>query len=137
MVVFREGHALVIGVGTYQDPQWNAPITVADAQGVADALKDPAVGAYLADQVVMLRDGETTREGVTTALKALAGRAKAEATAVIFFCGHGALGTDGEYYFGTHETAFVGGKVQAGTGLSKSELLDLLREIKAQKLLFN
>ncbi len=136
MATFTEGHAVVIGVGTYKDAQWNAPVTVADAQGVAEALNDPAVGGYPAEQVTLLRDAETTREGVTAALKGLAERAKADATAVIFFCGHGAPGTDGEYHFGTHEAVFTNSRIEAGTGLRKSELLDLLRSIKVQKLLF-
>lgn len=55
---------------------------------------------------------------------------------MIFLCGHGALGTDGVYAFATHETEFVGNKIQAGTGLTAPNLIALLRSIKAQKLLF-
>lgn len=46
MAIFPHGRALVIGVGSYQNPKWNAPITIADAQAVADALQDPAISAY-------------------------------------------------------------------------------------------
>jgi hypothetical protein len=133
---FTLGHALLIGVGTYQNSAWSAPITVADAQGLADALSDPTVSAYPPDQVTLVHDQEATCAGATTALQQLAERTTATDTVVIFFCGHGGLGTDGVYYFATHETVFVGQRIQAGTGLATPDLLALLRAISAQKLLF-
>lgn len=137
MPYFNQGHALVIGVGEYQDPDWCAPITVADAQGVVDALKDQQVSAYPSNQVAFLHDQEATCEGITTALKQLAGDVKATDTVVLFFCGHGLLGTDNEYYFATQEAVFTADdKIQADTGLKGSDLISLLRAIEAKKLLF-
>lgn len=136
MNLFTQGHALVIGVGDYQDPEWRAPITVADAQGVADALKDPLVSAYPPDQVTMLCNAQATLAGVTTALENLAQQVKRTDTVFIFFCGHGTLGDDGEYYFATQDTLFTGNQIEAGTGLSKTDLITRLRAIQAQKLLF-
>jgi hypothetical protein len=137
MATFQQGHALSIGVGTYQDPAWNAPITVADATEFAEALKDPAGGGYPAAQVELLHDAQATREGVKAALAGLAKRAKEGDTTVVYFCGHGVLGDDGLYHFTTHDTAFTPGKkAKAGTGLSAPEILELLRKVNAQKLLF-
>ena len=135
MALFTHGHALLIGVGSYQNEKWNAPVTRADAQAVADALRDPLVGGYPPEQVALLHDAAATTAGVTTALTALAARTTAQDTVLIFFCGHGALGTDGVYRFGTHDAAFAGGAISAGTGLSAPDLLALLRAIPAQKLL--
>src|SRR6266508_4668487 len=101
MHFFTHGRALIIGVGDYQDPQWTVQITVADAECVADALTDPAVGAYPPEQVQVLTGAQTTRAGVTAALTQLAHEARVTDTVVIFFCGHGALGTDGVYHFAT------------------------------------
>jgi hypothetical protein len=67
MPTFTSGHALLIGVGAYQDSRWNAPITVADATGVADALRDPTVSAYPDGQVTLLTDAQATRDGVALA----------------------------------------------------------------------
>lgn len=137
MPYFNQGHALVIGVGEYQDPDWRASITVADAQGVVDALKDAQVSAYPPNQIAFLHDQAATRDGVTTALKQLAGEVKATDTALLFFCGHGLLGTDNEYYFATQDAVFTADdKIQAGSGLKGSDLISLLRTIEAKKLLF-
>jgi hypothetical protein len=39
---FTQGHALLIGVGTYQHgPGWNVPITAADAAAVGRILPPP------------------------------------------------------------------------------------------------
>lgn len=136
MTIFTSGHALLIGVGTYQDSRWNAPITVADATGVADALRDPAVSAYPEGQVALLTDAQATCEGVTRALEQFATQVGPDDTALLFFCGHGAPGTNGAYHFAPHDAAFTAdNRIEAGTGLSRDVLLPLLRTIKTRKLL--
>jgi hypothetical protein len=137
---FQEGHALTIGVADYRDKalELPRPITVADARGVADALRDPAVAAYPPEQVGVLPDGATrvTQAEMIRALEEFAGRVGLGDTAFIFFCTHGVLGEDGEYYLTTQDTILTPGKLaKAGTGLSKTKLLDLLRAVKARKLL--
>lgn len=142
-MAFNNGHALVIGVGDYAETRLQTPktglngeaITVSDAAGVANALKNPKVCAYPPEQVTFLPDAQTTKQGITDALKQLADRTGADDTVVIFFCGHGSLGDDGQYYFGTRDVKLAGKKFAKGTGLSKPEFLDLLRSVKAQKLL--
>jgi len=141
MPQFQQGHALLIGVADYRDPglKLPKPITVADAQGVADALMNPAVAAYPPDQVYLLPNAgrRATRDELVRALEQLAKQVAPTDTAFIFFCGHGLLGEDGEYYFTTEDTALTtGNRVKAGTGLSRTNLLELLRAVKAQKLLF-
>lgn len=84
-------------------------------------------------------DGGThaTKAEVIQALEQFAGRVGSADTAFIFFCGHGVLGEDGEYYFTTQDTVLTSGNlVKAGTGLSKTKLLELLRAVKARKLIF-
>jgi hypothetical protein len=136
MAGFDQGHALVVGVGTYHNAAWNAPITVADAASFAAALQDPAVSAYPKNQVELLHDTGATRAEIRSALGRLAGRVKPEDTAIVFFCGHGLLGDDNLYYLATHDTVFTAAnRAAAGTGLSAPEILDHLRAIKSQKLL--
>jgi uncharacterized caspase-like protein len=139
MIRFNKGHALLIGVRDYRDPKLRLPIpiTIADATGIAKVLKDPAVGAYPPRQVNVVSGKKATRAGVISALTKFAARTQIDDTALVFFCGHGVLGEDGLYYFTTQDTSLTPTNlVKKGTGLSKPELIDLLRAIPAQKLLF-
>jgi uncharacterized caspase-like protein len=133
---FTQGHALLIGVGTYQhEPRLNVPITAADAEAVAAVLRDPAFCGYPDTQVKVLRDAAASRDGILAALDALAGRAGAGDTVLLFFCGHGDLGDDGDYYLTTHDTRLQGSKVISGSGVRQGELIEKLRAVKAKRLL--
>jgi hypothetical protein len=133
---FTQGHALLIGVGTYQyEPKMNVPVTAADAQAVADVLRDSAFCGYPDVQVKPLRNSAASREGILGALGALAARAGKGDTVFLFFCGHGDYGDDGGYYLTTHDTRLNNRKVVPGTGLRQSEFIEKLRAIKAKRLL--
>lgn len=133
---FEQGHALVIGVGTYQHhPEHNVPITVKDAQAVQAALLDKARCGYPPEQVRLLHDDTATRQGILDELKRLAGVVKPENTVTVFYCGHGGYGTDGSYYLTTHDTRVENNGVKAKTGVSEAELMDALRKIQARRLL--
>src|SRR5262245_58932591 len=117
---FDRGHALLIGVGTYQNtPRLNVPITADDARAVAQVLRDPRFCGYPASQVALLHDEQATSAGILAALDQLASRAGLDDTVVLFYCGHGDFGDDGEYYLTSHETRIAESKVVAGTGLSQ------------------
>jgi hypothetical protein len=138
MARFQHGQALLIGIGDYQDEGLKLPalITAADARGLADALRDPKVGAYPDSQVRLPRDAETTRDGVLAALEQFTTEVKTEDTAFIFFCGHGVLDEEGTYTFTTRDTRLTPGKKAVkGTGVSAPQFLGLLRKVKASKLL--
>jgi Caspase domain len=141
MPQFEQGHVLAIGVADYQDPdlKLSKPLTVADAKGVADALKDPGVAAYPPGQVQLIPEGGTRaiRAEVIRAFEQFAGRVGPNDTALVFYCGHGVLGEDGEYYLTTEDTVLTADcRVKQGTGLAKTKLMELLRAVKAQKVLF-
>ncbi len=56
------GHALIIGVGSYQYEPWlTVPITVADAAAVATVVHDPPFCGYPAGQVTLLTNATATR----------------------------------------------------------------------------
>jgi len=135
-MAFSQAHALVIGVGTHQNaPRINVPITVSDAKAVVEILQDGNICGYPANQVTLLHDSETTKVGILAALQALAGRVKAEDTVFFYYCGHGASGTDGNYYLVSHDARMDHDRVIAGTGLSEKELLEGLRAIPAKRVL--
>lgn len=133
---FSQGHALLIGVGTHQHcPTLNVPITVADAQAVAAVLQDAGAAGYPAGQVKLISKEGATKFGILAALDDLAARATAGQTAFVFFCGHGALGTDGNYYLVSHDVQVGGNRVVAGTAVSEAELLQKLKAIPAERVL--
>ena len=101
---FAAGHALVIGVGTHRyHPAIDEPITVEDAKAVAAVLRDGSACGYPAEQVRPLGRDDATKEGILSALDDLAAGAGPQDTVFLFYCGHGALGTDGNYYLVSHD----------------------------------
>jgi hypothetical protein len=68
-MAFTHGHALIIGVGSYQhEPRLNVPLTAADAQAVATVMRDEKHCGYPATQVTLLTNAEATRAGILAAL---------------------------------------------------------------------
>ena len=138
-MVFSSGHALVIGVGSYQNaPSLNAPLTAEDAQEVKAVLCDSRYCAYPEEQVKLLHDGSATRQAILSALDSFAQIQEGD-TFLLFYSGHGEYGEDKHYYLTTHETELVNGKVKRGSGVQEQELLEKLRAIKAKRtiLIFN
>ncbi len=135
-MTFTQGHALVIGVGSHEYvPEADVPISVDDARAVAQVLQDPRACGYPESQIQILHDEGATKAGILAALDELAQHTKPEDTVFLFYCGHGALGTDGNYYLVSNDAQREKSAVVAGTGLSEGELLDKLKAIQAQRML--
>jgi nucleoside phosphorylase len=136
MAFFTEGHALLIGIGSYQHAGYlNVPVTVRDAQAVGAVLRDPHLCDYPERQITLLHDAKATREGIISALDGLAARATESDTLLLFYGGHGDYADDGTYYLTTHDTRVVDHKAVSGTGVSQQELLEKLRNLKAKRVL--
>lgn len=137
---FTQGHALIIGVGRYQHfPSADVPIAVDDARAVVEVIKDGKFCGYPDEQVELITDSAATRSGTLAALDRLAQRAGEKDTVFLFYCGHGALGTDGNYYLVSHDFKVDSGRIVPGSGVSEIELIEKLRVLKAQRtlLIFN
>lgn len=68
MQVFSQAYALLIGIGSYAHaPQFNVPITAADAGAVAAVLRDPQSCDYPSEQVTLLSAASASRDAVLTA----------------------------------------------------------------------
>src|ERR1019366_8990674 len=52
--------ALVVGVGQFHNPRLNLKYTRNDAQSVAELLRDPTYGRFLADHVRLIADSVAT-----------------------------------------------------------------------------
>jgi hypothetical protein len=124
--LFAHGHALVIGMGA------DLPVTITDASAIADFLRDPGRCAYPAGQVQLLTGPGARRDDVLKALDRLATQVKADpdATAIVYFSGHGTETPD--YYFLPfgYNTADL-----PRTAVSGAEFTARLRAIQARKLL--
>lgn len=88
---FSYGHALLIGVGSYQRAALSVETTAADAVQLGALLCDPQCGGYPPAQVRVLSDAQATRAGMLAAFATFAQQlAQApRATAIVFFAGHG------------------------------------------------
>jgi hypothetical protein len=132
---FDQGHAILIGVGSHKYiPHLDVPISVTDAQAVAEVLRDQRYCSYPGAQVKVLSHADATAGNILDELKALAVRVKKSDTVTFFYEGHGDYGADGGYYLITHDAQAEGDKVVSGTGLSQTALLDALRSIPAERL---
>jgi len=124
--LFTHGYAVVIGMGA------DLPVTITDAQGVAALVRDPARCACPPEKLQLLTGPGARRADVLQALDKLAEQVKADpdATAVVYFSGHGTE-TPGYYFlpYG-YNTADL-----PGTAVSGAEFTDKLRAIQARKLL--
>jgi hypothetical protein len=82
---------LAVGVDQYADPRLNLRFAVADARGVAEALRAAGRGLFREVSVTLLTDAEATRRGVLEALAAVAARTVPSDTLVVYLAGHGVL----------------------------------------------
>jgi len=121
---FVQGHAVVVGVGA------DLPVTVDDATGVADLLRGPSRCAYPAGQVRLLAGEDAHREAVLSALDWLASAASSDATALVYFSGHGLETPD--YYLMPYGYDLAD---LPGTAIPGAVFTERLRAIRARKLL--
>ena len=123
--IFTHGYAVVIGVGA------DLPVTIADAQGVAELLCDATRCAYPPQQVQLLTGPAAKRDAVLTALTQLANQTQndPDATAIVYFSGHG-LETP------AYHLMPFGYKLDdlPNTAISGVEFTNHLRKIQAKKL---
>lgn len=100
-MIFEHGYALVIGVDANKIPRLALPAVAKDVQAVYDVLIHPERCAYNPKNVKFLKGEESTRENIMDALYWLQDKVKgdAEATAVIYYSGHGMEDkTTSQYY---------------------------------------
>lgn len=122
---FTHGYAVVIGVGA------DLPVTITDAQGVADLLCDTTRCTYPPQHVQLLTGKDAKRDAILTALTRLAEQTQQdpEATAIVYFSGHG-LETPAYHLmpfgYNLHDLQ--------NTAISGLEFTNHLRKIQAKKM---
>lgn len=132
---FERGQALIIGVGEYiHHPHANIPQAAEDARQVHSVLADAKLCGYRPERVTLLTGQQATRAAILQGLGKLAEQAGPDDTALIFFSGHGALGTDSNYYLTACDSRFSGERVVQDSGVSEGDLLRHLRAIPVRKM---
>ncbi len=101
--------ALVVGIGNFTDTQIpRLNYTTADANAFADALKDPNIGQFPADNVHVLTDDKATTKNIKEELNFIARHAQLNDLVVIYVATHGTPRTidsaGGANYLVTYDT---------------------------------
>jgi hypothetical protein len=126
-------HALVIGVSQYRHIQ---PLpSVADAEDLAGVLRDPAACGYDPASVTLLQESDATREQILDELDRLGRTAGPDATALVYFSGHGGSWPGGDSYLMPIEGEWGSSDRLEATAISSRLLGDKLAAIRAERLL--
>ena len=128
-----ERYAVLIGISQYGNPAINLNFAAADAEALSKLLLDPEVGAYKPDNVRLLVNEQATRKNVMSALGSwLAGRVKPEDSVLVFYSGHGALGTKNDAYWVTYDADV---EDLYASALNNKDISKLIAELPAKRKL--
>jgi uncharacterized caspase-like protein len=126
-------HALVIGVGRYDDSSLTLQFSAKDALDFAAALKRQHGGLYKAVVTKVLTDAEATKANILEGLDWLDRETTRNDVAVVFLAGHGVNDKNGVYYF-----LPVNAKSDQlrRTGLAFSDIKNTVASLTGKTLLF-
>lgn len=129
--VFDKGFAVVVGVGN------DLPATVNDAHGIAQHLTDPEFCAYPQENVRLLTEQRASKQGILDALAWLADqtRANPDATAIVYFSGHGARTPEEEFFLIPYDRGFRDPNNLANTALYVGDFQNALDALHSKRLL--
>jgi hypothetical protein len=108
------------------------PVTTRDAEAVASILRDPGRCAYPPDHVLLLTETGASRDGIVTALRALAKEVAPDDALTVYYSGHGVAAGNDQYFLLTHGADHT--KLD-DTALNGREFTELLLAIPARRLL--
>lgn len=132
--IFKQGIALLIGVGDCDYTPWSLPVTATDAKALSSVLLDPQRCGYLRDHVTVLSGKTATREEILATLEAMSRQVSTmeDSTAVIFYSGHGWQDNDGRYYLIPSDTKPYD---LTNTALRAEDFSQVLSRIRPARLL--
>lgn len=133
---FTNAYALLIGVGTTAYAPWSLPVTVKDVTALKQLLVAPQHCGYPdnAEHIYVLTDAAATRDGILAGLAWLRERVAADpqATALVYYSGHGWVDAAGAYYLVPHEGDPA---TMAASFLAANTFTAALRELQPKRLL--
>ncbi len=134
---FSHGYALLIGVGECANPDLSLAVTVKDMQALRSVLIDPGMCGYPDDgaHILLLHDAGATKQGILDGLKWLAKQTATddEATAIVFYSGHGGREESTDSYFLLPSDTDLK-KVESST-IDGKKFTEALRSVNAKRLL--
>jgi hypothetical protein len=101
MTIFEHGYAVVVGVDENKIKRLALPTVAKDVQAVHDVLIHPTRCAYDPENVKLIKGAKSTNKDILEALYWLKEKVAedSEATAVIYYSGHGMVDTDTDQYY--------------------------------------
>ncbi|HEV7892029.1 MAG TPA: PEGA domain-containing protein [Pyrinomonadaceae bacterium] len=110
----RTLYVLTIGVGRYENPQFDLGYTAEDARdfGAEVRRQQERVGYYQKVEVLPLLDQGARKDFILSALKTLGEAVQPEDGVVVYFSGHGRAEGD-RFYLVPSDVGFKGGKMDA------------------------
>lgn len=126
-------HALVIGVGRYEDPGLKLDFSAKDAVDFSTALKRQQGGLYNNVITKVLTETDATKANILEGLEWLERETTSNDLAVVFLAGHGVNDKNGLYYF-----LPVNARVDQlrRTGLAFSDIKNTVASLSGKTLLF-
>jgi WD40 repeat protein len=128
-------HALVVGIGQYNNPKLNLDYSVADARLFADVLKETTPGLFENLHLKLLTTAaETTRDAVTAALQGMQGQVSPQDLFIFYVASHGTV-DDNEYFLVTSNVGSTSTNRLRQDAIAQNHLKELLGNIPATKKL--
>lgn len=132
---FKEGYALVVGIADYPHIRKLPSTVTKDARDVVQTLTDATKCGYISEHVQHLYDDEATADKIRKVLNWLAKETGKKDTVIFYFSGHGGRIESG-LQAGNYLLPFdVKPNDLKQTAISGDELTNLLKNIKASRLL--
>ncbi|MBK8986359.1 MAG: caspase family protein [Chloroflexi bacterium] len=99
--IFEHGYALIIGVDANQMPRLALPSVAKDVQAIYDVLAHPQRCAYNPENVRLIKGEKATSKEILDGLYWLQEKVRGdgEATAVLYFSGHGMVDKAADQYY--------------------------------------
>ena len=126
-----ERYALLIGISRYANSTIDLSFAANDAEALQELLLDPDVGAYNAENVRLLTNDEATRKNIMSSLNSwLGNRVQPKDSVLVFYSGHGALGSANDAYWVTHDADV---EDLYASALSNKDISTLIAQLPARR----
>jgi formylglycine-generating enzyme required for sulfatase activity len=131
-------HALLIGISTYGEGLTPIPSARLDVAALAEVLRDPQLGGFPSEQVVVLQDPQRTP--MERAVELLFANRDPEDLLLLYFSGHGFRDDQRQLLLSCSESRKFGegrerGKVQQSTTLRAAQLREYMKNSSNYQLL--
>lgn len=129
-------HIATVAVQQYRDRALQLNYTLNDANTVLSSFKGQNTGLYGDINSYSLHEDSVTKSGFSDFFSKLSTSITSDDVFILYFAGHGITNSDdGEYYFLPHNFRYNGSRSISDQGISKSDILDSLLKIQAQKVI--